>query len=93
MSAFKHFIALALLLVGVLAWADEPIDITINVNSADAETIATHINGIGPAKAAAIVAFREKNGPFKSVDDLLLIQGIGESTLKNNRDRLTAASP
>ncbi len=89
MSAIKHLIALSVLLVGVLAWAGEP----INLNSADAETLATHITGIGPAKAAAIVAFREKNGPFKSVDDLLLIQGIGASTLKKNRDRLTAASP
>ena len=89
MSAIKHLIALSILLAGVLAWAAEP----INVNSADAETLATQITGIGPAKAAAIVAFRDKHGPFKSVDDLLLIQGIGESTLKNNRDRLTAASP
>ena len=89
MSAIKHLIALSMLRAGVLAWAAEP----INVNSADAETLATQITGIGPAKAAAIVAFRDKHGPFKSVDDLLLIQGIGESTLKNNRDRLTAASP
>ncbi|MEE2982691.1 MAG: helix-hairpin-helix domain-containing protein [Pseudomonadota bacterium] len=65
----------------------------IDINTADAKTLSAQVTGIGPAKAAAIVAFREKHGPFKSVDDLLLIQGIGESTLKKNRDRLTAASP
>lgn len=71
MSTIKRIIGAALLLVSMLAWAGEP----INLNSADAETLAAHITGIGPAKAAAIVASREKNGPFKTVDDLLVIQG------------------
>ena len=89
MSTIKKFIATSMLLASVFSWAAEPIDI----NSADAKTLSAQVTGIGPAKAAAIVAFREKHSPFKSVDDLLLIQGIGESTLKKNRDRLTAASP
>jgi competence protein ComEA len=89
MSKIKKLTAALMLLASAMSFAAEP----INVNSADAETLSTYIVGIGPAKAAAIVAFREKNGPFKSVDDLLLVQGIGESTLKKNRDRLTAASP
>ncbi len=89
MSTIKNLIATSLLLASVFSWAAEAIDI----NSADAETLSAQVTGIGPAKAAAIVAFREKHGPFKSVDDLLLIKGIGESTLKKNRDRLTAATP
>jgi competence protein ComEA len=78
-----------LLLLATALGAAEP----VNLNAADAETLAANMVGIGPAKAAAIVAYREQHGPFKSVDDLLLVKGIGESTLEQNRDRVTAASP
>jgi competence protein ComEA len=61
----------------------------VDVNSADAVSIAANVIGIGPAKAEAIVAYREANGPFKSVDDLLLVKGIGSATLDNIRDKLT----
>lgn len=57
----------------------------VNVNSADAETISEELKGIGMAKAQAIVAYREANGPFKSADDLVLVKGIGERTLAANR--------
>ena len=57
------------------------------------ENRAAGIDGIGPAKAAAIVAYRAEHGPFKTVDDLLLVRGIGQATLDRNRDRLTAATP
>ncbi|BAU75267.1 Competence protein ComEA helix-hairpin-helix region [Metapseudomonas furukawaii] len=45
--------------------------------------------GIGEAKARAIVQYREENGPFSSVDDLLEVKGIGVKTLEKNRDRLS----
>jgi competence protein ComEA len=48
--------------------------------------------GIGPAKAQAIVEYRDTHGPFKTVDDLLQIKGIGSATLDKNRERVTAAS-
>lgn len=64
----------------------EPLDI----NSADAPAIAATISGIGPARAAAIVAFRNENGPFGSVDDLVLVKGIGMATIDKNRDKLIA---
>jgi competence protein ComEA len=89
MSTFKCLLATLLLLAGLAAGAAEP----INLNSADAETLANAMVGIGPAKAAAIVAYRDQHGPFKSVDDLLLVKGIGEATLDQNRERLTAATP
>jgi competence protein ComEA len=89
MSTFKHLLAAFLLVCGMAASATDP----ININAADAETLATAIVGIGPAKAAAIVAYREQHGPFKTVDDLLLVKGIGEATLEKNRERLTAATP
>ncbi len=89
MSIIKTLLSAALLAVSLTLAAAE----RINLNSADAETLATTIVGIGPARAAAIVAYRETHGPFKTVDDLLLVKGIGAATLKNNRERLTAATP
>lgn len=89
MSTLKLFLATLLLLAGLAAGAADP----VNVNSADAEALASAMVGIGPAKAAAIVAYREQHGPFKTIDDLLLVKGIGEATLNKNRERLTAATP
>ncbi|MCR4747206.1 MAG: helix-hairpin-helix domain-containing protein [Clostridiales bacterium] len=60
----------------------------ININTATAEELET-LKGIGPAKAEAIVAYREQNGPFLSVDDLVNVTGIGEKTLANIRDKIT----
>lgn len=60
----------------------------INLNTADAATLQKELAGIGAAKAQAIVAFREQNGAFTSVDELLEVQGIGKSLLDKNRDRL-----
>jgi competence protein ComEA len=65
----------------------------IDINSADAQVLADTMIGVGPAKADAIVAYRKENGPFKSVDDLALIKGIGEATLDKNRAKLTVAAP
>ena len=61
----------------------------IDLNSADAETLARELNGIGEAKARAIVEYRQANGAFTSVDELLEVKGIGAATLEKNRERLT----
>ena len=61
----------------------------ININTADAPTLAAVLDGVGPNKAAAIVDYREANGPFGSVDDLSEVKGIGARTVDINRDRLT----
>jgi len=82
------FAGLVMMLVGGMAYA-EPVDI----NKADAETLTTQLIGIGPSKAAAIVAYREANGPFRSVDDLVFVKGIGQATVEKNRDRLIVADP
>jgi len=60
----------------------------LNLNTADAQTIQHELSGIGEAKAQAIVAYREANGPFSSVDELLEVKGIGKSLLDKNRDKL-----
>lgn len=60
----------------------------VDINAADAETLATALTGIGPAKAQAIVAYRDLNGPFKSAEELALVKGIGERTVDMNRDNI-----
>ena len=57
----------------------------VDVNTADAITIADALAGIGPKIGAAIVEYREANGPFKSVDDLLNVKGVGPKILERNK--------
>lgn len=66
----------------------QPADSRVDLNTADAQTLQKALNGIGQAKAQAIVAYREANGPFTSVDELLEIKGIGKALLERNRDKL-----
>ena len=61
----------------------------ININTADAATLDRELNGIGAVKAKAIVEYRDANGPFASVDELLEVKGIGAATLDKNRDKLS----
>jgi competence protein ComEA len=74
---------LALSVLPVLAWAG-PVDI----NRADASTLAKELQGVGLARAQAIVAYREKNGAFKSANDLLKVKGIGPKVLDQNRSNI-----
>lgn len=60
----------------------------VNVNTAGAEELQT-LPGVGPATAKAIIAWREENGRFRSVDDLLDVSGIGKATLAKFRDRVS----
>ena len=57
----------------------------VNINKADAATLAQSLDGIGLSKAEAIVAWRQEHGPFKSVDDLTQVKGLGPATLDRNR--------
>jgi competence protein ComEA len=61
----------------------------VNLNTADAATLARDLLGIGQVKAQAIVEYRTANGAFASVDDLLEVKGIGAATLEKNRDKLS----
>ncbi|MEW5763126.1 MAG: ComEA family DNA-binding protein [Bacillota bacterium] len=63
-------------------------DTRININTADAAEL-DRLPGIGPALAERIVRYREENGPFASVDDLLNVSGIGEKKLEGLRDYAT----
>ncbi len=57
----------------------------VDINSADAKTIAKSLNGVGIVKAQAIVNYRKKHGGFKSPDDLQKVKGIGTSLIERNR--------
>lgn len=89
----KHLVPTlaALLLLAPLGAFAEP----VNINTADATSLAKALNGIGPAKAKAIVSYRDKNGPFKSVDQLAMVEGITQKIIDKNRAdiRLGADKP
>ncbi len=70
-----------LLLTNLAEEADEDCE---DVNSASAETLR-RVRGIGPAKARAIIAYREQHGPFGTLDDLARVRGIGPATVENFR--------
>lgn len=88
MSLLRNLAGVCLLALALNGVCGELVDI----NSANADTLAEGITGIGPSRAKAIVLYREQHGPFKSVDDLVLIKGIGVSIVDRNRDRLAASN-
>ena len=61
---------------------------SVNINSANVETLAEVLNGIGANKARAIIAYREAHGAFKTPDELVAVKGIGKSLVNKNRDRI-----
>jgi len=77
------FLAAALALPGVATAVER-----ININTADAAAFDRVMDGVGPAKSAAIVEHRRVHGPFRSVDQLIDVRGIGLATLERNRTRL-----
>ena len=86
MNAFRTIFAsllLSLLMLGGAAASDK-----VNINTADAETLARVLTNVGPSKAEEIVAHRAANGPFKSADELATVKGIGLATIERNRDRI-----
>ena len=63
----------------------------VDVNTAAAEELE-ELSGIGPVLAQRIIDYREANGPFQSVEDLLEVSGIGEATLEKFRDEAVAGT-
>ena len=79
----KRFFPLLTLCMPFLAFAGP-----VNINTADAELIAQELNGIGLAKARAIVKYRDEYGVFESADELVKVKGIGPRVLEDNRDNI-----
>lgn len=79
----KVGLAIGLMLVTAITLAAP-----VNINTADAKTLAENIKGIGPKKAQAIVVYRRENGPFKSLQELTKVKGIGEKFIEKNKTEL-----
>lgn len=65
----------------------------VNINTADAETLAMELSGVGPALAAAIVADREANGMFTTPEALTRVRGIGSRILELNEGNILVGTP
>ena len=64
----------------------------VNLNSATAAQIAA-LPGIGVKTAELVVQYRRKNGPFKKIEEVMNVRGIGEKSFLKIKDRLTVAAP
>lgn len=69
------------LLLNLPAWG------AVDLNSATQSELEA-VRGIGPAKAKAIIEYRQKHGPYQSVDDLVAVKGLGKASVDKLRDQL-----
>ena len=83
MKLFHSLFLTTILLFSSSAFAEK-----ININTANAEQIATAMSGVGNSKAKAIVEYRESHGKFKSIGSLENVDGIGEKTIEKNKDNI-----
>ncbi len=60
----------------------------ININTASAEQLSERLNGVGMKRAENIIQYRDANGEFTSVEQLLSVKGIGEKVLEKNREHI-----
>ena len=91
---FGLLVAAAALVLPLSQALAQEVDLTtsaqqVNINTADATVLAAGLKGVGRARAAEIVRYRETFGPFASPDELMEVKGIGRSTLELNRERIT----
>lgn len=78
--------AVVSLVLAASAMAGEVVDI----NRASAQELAAGLVGVGPAKAEAIVEYRERNGDFRSIEELAEVRGIGLALVERNAERMEA---
>ena len=86
MQSMKKLAVLAGLLFAAVAHAGP-----VNINTADAKTLEKELTGVGPAKAAAIVADREANGAFENEADIKRVEGIGKAIYEQNKGNIKVA--
>lgn len=65
----------------------------VNINTADAETLAAELKGVGLSRAQAIIEYREAVGPYRSPDDLLEVTGVGPRLLEMNEGNIRVSNP
>ena len=63
----------------------------VDINHADAPTLAAELNGVGLSRAQAIVEYRQLNGDFTAQEQLLEVKGIGSQVLEANRQNIQIA--
>lgn len=85
---FKNILMALVLALSLNTAALAAEDGQVDVNTATAEQLAEALVGVGASKAEAIVAYREENGPFRHIDELINVRGIGMATVDNNRERI-----
>jgi len=86
---FKKWIVALLLAFSLSSFAAFAAD-KININTASADELQL-LNGVGPSTANAIVQYREQNGAFANVDDLVNIKGIGEKKVATIAENVTVS--
>lgn len=69
-----------------LLFAVQSLAAPVNINTADAATLAEALNGVGPVTSQEIVSYREENGSFAKPEDLMKVNGIGPATFEDNRE-------
>jgi competence protein ComEA len=83
----KRLLVVSALMVAFTAAHAAPVDI----NVADAKALAANLKGVGPARAQAIVDYRERYGPFHSLEEVVGVRGIGRAIVENNREDIVIA--
>lgn len=86
---FPKMYAVAFLLLSVFMHSQLFAAQAVDINNADAATIAENLNGIGEAKARAIVAYRSEHGAFVDEQDLIKVKGIGAKLVDRNRSLIS----
>lgn len=88
MKLLPSLLAPLLLLLSAPGLADP-----VNINTADAATLARELKGVGEARARAIIEHRSQHGPFRSADELTLVRGIGQKVVDQNRANIRVDRP
>ncbi len=83
MKIIKVFFTVCLLMFSATIWAGQ-----VDINTADAKTLSMELNGVGIAKAQAIVDYRKAHGQFSNIHDLEKVKGIGAKIIEKNKEKL-----
>jgi len=89
MKLFHSLLLTTILLFSTSAMSAQTQAEKVNINTANAEQIASALNGVGDNKAKAIVEYRTSHGKFKSIESLENVDGIGEKTVASNKDKIS----